>query len=199
MFPLPLQLTYLTLKSATHKHILLDLTHTLQRLKTQLHARTPYDLTDVNFMVGGGGSSGGKKKGYGKDPVCKHMECKEAKGEGTDDSFDHTIGFLVSEISTRGRLPLPQISIYLFICLFSLFLLLLLLSYLKTSFIHEGIPLMTLRPPPHLAATSSNWGTPSSQSQIGQWLEDSGLGMYKQVLSSSLLSLFFLFSNIILI
>jgi hypothetical protein len=112
-------------------------------LKAQLGTRTPYDLTEVNFVVGG-------KKKSAKDTASKHAEGKEElKNEGMDESFDHTIGFLISEISTKGKLPLPQ-----------------------------SCTLLSFHPPwPHLAATNCIWGT---SSQIGQWLEDSGLGMYKQ-------------------
>lgn len=83
-----------------------------RRLKAQLGVRTPYDLTDVNFVASKSSDFAGKgsnaKKKSGKEPVNKLVECKELKGESMDDSFDHTIGFLVSEISTRGKLPLPQ-------------------------------------------------------------------------------------------
>jgi len=123
-------------------------------LKAQLGVRTPYDLTDVNFVASKSSDFAGKgsnaKKKSGKEPVNKPVECKELKSESMDDSFDHTIGFLISEISTRGKLPLPQ----------------------------TCTPLMSsLRPPPQLAATNCGWGT---SSQISQWLEESGLGTYKE-------------------
>lgn len=85
-------------------------------LSSMLCSRTPYDLTDVNFVIPG------EKR--------THMNDAGSVKEEVDDSFEHTIGFLVSEISTRGKIPLPQ-------------------AY---------TPLLSFRPPPHLLS-NCNWST----------------------------------------
>ena len=79
-------------------------------MKAQLGARTSYNLTDVNFVID-------KKKKSVKNAAKYAEDKKEVKNKKIDKSFNHTIRFLILEISTKKKLLLLQ-SYILVLCYF---------------------------------------------------------------------------------
>jgi len=72
-----------------------------------LGTKTPHDFTEAILAED-------PKEGALK----REGEGKEGKGEG-EDPFEHSMIFLVSEISFRGKLPFPHSCIFYFLILSS--------------------------------------------------------------------------------